>query len=799
MRLQGIITKIPVQKENDWGRYEVDLGNGETTIAVGIIPAAGIGSEVTLDGSETTNAYGKQFQIKKALSVKADKLAGVRKFFADGYISGIGEVKGNLLVNKFGKKALDMFETQEGRNELASSVKGLGRKTIETAHLSYLVNKKYLDLVIFLNGMGTKKQVSDIFTKYGVGAIAMLKRNPYKLQAELDGFGFMRADAIAMAAGIKANSKFRLSAAISYVLTDAAESDGHCYLTEEQIYDRVLALLAPIPKSADIGEKAIQNALADWEHNREKFIAGYDPSTDLLDEMGSAWETKNLMKDSLTEAIEYGVEENTLIVESSDGETRYYTKKMYDVETEIAANVLKMLAKPPIRKISDGNVERAIKAIQDRKNAEMKAKGLPATFELTEEQIGAIRVGAQNRIGVISGGPGRGKTTICEAISEAFLSAGKQYDKDDVVMLAPTGRAAQRIKESTGYQAMTAHRAILSAKSNPGLLQNKLVICDEWSMADVYLMNNFMKAVQESNVIFIGDVFQIASVGPGKVLRDLIDSKCIPCQMLLKGHRNSGTIAKNADRIRVGMKMRELEKDGAFMYFPFQDHDQMLAVLVNDYIANVKKYGIEEVMLCTATKERGSVSVSKLNTSIQAALTAKNEKATYGSKTFHVGDRVMFTKNNYDFLRKTATGELVEGLFNGERGIICKILPDPELDSYKMIVRFDDGSFGGFTKNSVEDLVLAYATTMHKCQGSEAKCVMVANTFSDWMLLIRSLFYTGVTRAKTQCLLYGEEKFQYGHWQSVFDRAISNDKDIIRQTRLKERLNPSGVPMIKSA
>ncbi len=787
MKLTGTITKAQAQKENDWGRYELDLGNGQTIIAVGIIPAAGIGCEVELDGEETTNMYGHQFSIKKALSVKADKLAGVRKFFADGYIKGIGETKGNMIVDKYGFDSIDLFDTDEGRKKLAK-VKGLGKKTIDDAKLSYIVNKKYAGLVVFLNGMGTKKQVTDIYAKYGDSAIRILKQNPYKLQTDLDGFGFLRADAIAMASGIKPNSVFRLSAALAYVLNDAAESEGHCYLTKDQLYERALKLLAPIPKDAELSEKVIQNALAGWPDSREKFIKAHDPSMSLLDAMAEAHENRKLMAESLDEAVGHGLAESTLVEESSDGEARFYTKKIYDIETEIAKILCEMISKNPIRQVSDDAVKRAIAAVEARKNTELKSRGILTGFEITDEQIGAIYIGAKSRVGVISGGPGRGKTTICEAISEAFLQSGKHYDKDDIIMLAPTGRAAQRIKESTGYQAMTAHRAILAAKSDPTLLRNKLILCDEWSMADIYLMLNFLKAVRDSNIIFIGDVNQIASVGPGKVLRDMIDSKVIPCQMLIKGHRNSGTIAKNADRIRAGIKMHDLEFDSAFMHFPFRDTNQMLTVLVNDYIANVRKHGIEEVMLCTATRERGNISVAKLNQKIQETLTSKNDKATFGAKEFHVGDRVMFTKNNYEFQRKSSTGEIFSGLFNGERGIICKIMPDPELSSYKMVVKFDDGSFGGFTKNSVDDLVLAYATTMHKCQGSEAACVMVANTFGDWILLIRSLFYTGVTRAKKECLLYGEEKYQYGEWQSVFDRAIANDKDVVRQTLLKERL-----------
>ena len=784
MLITGTVKKILTQKENDWGRFELDC-SGNTVLAVGIVSGAGVGTTVTLDGNDVTNQYGRQFVIKNVVKVEADKFAGVKSFLGDGYIKGIGPGKAENIVAMFGSESADLFDTEEGR-EMLTHVKGITRLTIENAMESYEANKKFKPLIVFLNGMGTKGQVMAIFEKYGERAIKVLKDNPYRLQMDLDGFGFVRADTIAMAAGIKPNSPYRIMAAVKFELEEAASKEGHCFLTVDQLQNRVITMLVPVPKCQEVSETICRNALAKWPDAKEKFIKNHEPSAATVDAMSIAWETRCLIEDTFAEALQQAFDNGDLV----NDEGRIYTAKMYSIENDISELIAKMLSQPPLRRISDSDVERAISVIQARKNEELKRQGKDFSFEITDEQKAAIMMGAKSRLGIITGGPGRGKTTICEAISEAFLSAGATYDKRDILMLASTGRAAQRIKESTGYSAMTAHRAILESQKGQLKLEGKLVICDEWSMADVYLMISLLKCVGRCNVIFIGDVDQIASVGPGKVLRDMIASEAVPCVMLKKGHRNSGTIAQNAERIRNGNKLKYFTFDDSFKYFGFHedDKDGLLNSLLNDYIANVKKYGIADVMLCVAMKERGVTCVSKLNNMIQNIMTNGKPEAVYGDKKFRVGDRVMFTKNNYDFVRITPDMKQTLGLFNGERGIVCKILPDPENDSQKMIIKWDDGTIGGLTKNTVVDLALAYATTMHKCQGSEAACVMIANTYADYILLLRSLFYTAVTRSKGVCCIYGEEKFQYGRWMSAFDVAIGKTEDVVRQTMLAERI-----------
>lgn len=781
--ITGEIKKILTQKDNDWGRYEI-VNAGKKTLAVGVIPNASIGMVVTLEGAEEVNKYGRQFKITSVLGVEADKNAGVVRFLADGYIKYIGLTKARAIANAYGKDALSMLETEEGR-KLLTTVKGIGEATIEKALPSYNENKKYKDIVLFLNGTGTKNQVQHIYEKYGDEAVRVLKKNPYVLQTDLDGFGFIRADALAMGCGIKPDSIYRLQAAVYYVIENAQASGGHCYQTIAEVREQIVHILCPMPKMSDITEKVAENAAAKWSTDREKFIKTHDPSAESLQKIDETVESRNLILETLSDAITQSVENETLV--NDDG--RIYTKKMFMTETKVAELLTQMMFERSVRFIKPEVIEESIKTVEKRKTAEM-SKGSGGLFAITEEQRKAVYLGLMNRVSIISGGPGRGKTAIAEIIAESFLSAGRHYDKEDIIMLAPTGRAAQRMTESTGYAAMTAHRAVLSMERSGDAPMNKLILCDESSMVDIFLMLKILKFAKDCNIIFIGDVDQIASVGPGKVLKDMIDSGSIPCILLKQGHRNSGTIAHNSELINAGMHIDKYCYDEHFVYTPAST-ENICSIIVSDYKKKVAQYGITNVMLCSAMRERGVVSVKKLNSLLQEEYTRGQSEAVYSDNLkFRVGDRVMQTKNDYNFEMRR-NGRPVLGIFNGEKGTVQRIMPDEENDSYKMIVLFDDGSVGGYTKATAVNLTLAYATTLHKCQGSEAACMMMAYTFGDYILLNRALFYTGETRAKKEFRFYGEEKFQYGKVLSAFDIAVKKTDDVKRNTALAERLKES--------
>ena len=247
-----------------------------------------------------------------------------------------------------------------------------------------------------------------------------------------------------------------------------------------------------------------------------------------------------------------------------------------------------------------------------------------------------------------------------------------------------------------------------------------------------------------------------------------------------------GDIARNSEMINAGLKLDRYFYDEHFVYHPC-NAENIADTLAADYVKKVNQYGIKNVLLCTAMRERGCVSVNKLNNMLQEVFTKGKPEAKFGEKIYRVGDRVMQTRNNYDFLIMR-NGQMQYGIFNGERGTISKVIEDPEEESFKIVVVYDDGSIGGYTKNTIADLTLAYATTLHKCQGSEADCMMMAYTHGDYLLLNRSLFYTGETRAKKEFNFYGEEKYKYGKMLSAFDIAVGRVDDSKRNTMLAERI-----------
>lgn len=781
----GIITKILTQKEDDWGRYRIENSEAKSILAVGIIPNPSVGMYVSVEGSEVVNEYGRQFKISSVLDAEADRYAGIRCFLSDGYVHGIKAKRAENIIKQFGDDTIDVLMSDDAKIKL-SLVKGIPKNSIEGIIESAHENKKYLPIILFLRGSGTKKQVESIYEAYGDKAVKILKKNPYRLITDIDGFGFAKTDALAISAGIKKDSDYRILAGIKYLLETAASRDGDCYLMKDDMRDDLAELLVKMPSFSEkiISEKIAENAAKDWINNKESFIRTYNPCTETIEAIGETVETRNIIRQKYPDIIKLGINEEILVEDHGC----IYTKKMYEKEQEVASILVEMCNEEPVRRIKEEHIQAAIKQTEERKGEELKKEGIDGGFKATDEQIEAVRIGLGSRVAILSGGPGRGKTAIAEIIAKAFLAAGSS-DKSNIVMLAPTGRAAQRITESTGYEAMTAHRAIFKAKFNPDEEpEDKLVICDETSMVDISLMDAILKYARKSNIIFVGDVNQIASVGPGKVLKDMIDSGVIPAKLLVEGHRNSGTIAKNSELINGGLSHDRYMYDEHFIYTPC-NKDNILNTIIVDYINKCRQYGIKNVMLCTAMRERGPVSVKALNENLQRILTNGRKEARFGSRLFRIGDRVMNRKNDYEQQLFTAGRKDSKlGIFNGERGTVVSILDDVENDSKKIVVYLDDDWFVQYTKDNIDNLVLAYATTIHKCQGSEADCMMMAYTFSDYLLLNRSLFYTGETRAKKEFRFYGEEQFKYGRWLSAFDVAANKVNDKKRNTMLAERL-----------
>ena len=778
MIITGTVTDIGVYKDDDWAVFTLEDKVGREYQCTGTIPGMSVNTKLTFEGEETMSRYGCQIKVTDILSEENDGLAGMRALLS--MMKGIGPSTAANITDAFGDKSLDIIK--EGNTLLLSGVKGMGRKRADTAIRSYRAKKESVSrverLTLFLNGSATENQIRLIIDSFKDDSIRKIKKNPYCL-TEIKGFGFRKADYIALHAdtGIRQDSVKRITAGISHVISEAADRDGDCYLMRDDIRERTAAMLVPAPRHKGIKASDAEAALTDWDKAREKFIEKNDPPAEVLSAFDIAAENRDSINRCLTDALDRGISEGTLI----DVSGRIYTKEMYDTERGVADMLLGMAGSAPVKTVSPGRIKDAVNTVTEQKN-----RGLPdgaARFEITEEQMDAVMLGLNHRLSVISGGPGRGKTAITAIISRAF-------GPEDVIMVAPTGRAAQRMKESTGHPARTIHAQVLAAKSGKEPYpRKKLIICDETSMVDIGLMRMLLVYAKDCSLILIGDADQLPSVGPGKALRDIIASGAIPCALLRKGHRNMGSIAKNAELINKGLGPGEYKYDPHFAYMKMR-RDDIPDAAVKEYAKAADKYGIREVLLCTPMKWM----VDRLNQGLQAVRTSGSDsiRDDFGHE-YRVGDRVMHTKNNYEFtritMRKGGGYDYSMGVMNGERGTAVKVIRHYGEED-KLEVQFDDGTFGIYSKATMSaQLTLAYATTVHKCQGSEAQCVIMPIFNSDYVLMNRSLLYTAETRAKDRFLVIGEVKDEDGKHKEILALAAGKADDRKRNTSLKEFLD----------
>lgn len=749
--MKSIIKAIYTQDENGKGLYAVETF-GEVSSIEATIPCAYVGMEIIINDENG-----------KVIVTPTGKNQGLSNFLIDN-ISGIGPAKTQHV-------SLDLYNAI--LNENVIYVCGtLGVKEDKAKEIIAFAkgNRTILELYIITNGVCSKNKIHKIYETYGNRSCNLLRNNPYKL-TEMCGIGFLEADKIACSTGIAKDSFIRISSAINYILFTAAFSNGHCYLTKEQLKEELINLLVDIPKSAGKAkEKACLNAIFDWENKKEKFIKTYKPMDEEIIYMDCAVSQINALEKNINGGIEYAIHNYQCVREDN----RLYVPAIYKAEVSSSNTVLKMIQNSKDYVFSDDEIKKALKEVENRKTEELRANGKGA-FCATEEQLEAVYLAVQNRFSIISGGPGRGKTAIAEIIAQIYKN---KYGNDAVLMMAPTGRAAQRITESTGYKATTIHYAITQPKTN-----NKLIIADESSMIDILLFSKFMEWAEQNSILLLGDVNQIASVGPGQVLRDLINCGNIPYIKLNKGHRNSGSIANNSDLINAGKPIYSYEFDNAFMYKP-ASRESISNTFLDYFDDAVKEFGIKNVMAITPSK-RGVLSVETLNKVIQKHYSDKNVSLQVSPDViFHLGDRVMQTKNNRDFPLMLPDRTKGYGIFNGERGTIIKIEKDKGL-----FVQFDDGKIGAYKKETARELTLSYVMTIHKCQGSESPCVLMGMTFQDAFLINRNLFYTGETRAKKKIILIGEQKKSKrgNYMQSAFDLAVYKTNDKERQTTLSKR------------
>lgn len=736
--VEGFVENIVFRNEdNGYTVFDIKY-KGEHVTCVGSISYINAGEFITANGEFVQHAiYDMQFSIKSYEFKTPDDEKSVRRYLSSGAIKGIGEKMAERIVNTFKE---DTFRIMEEEPERLAEIKGISMtKAMDIA--AQLVDKRDMrKAMIFLQDYGINMNLANkIYSHYGQNIYTIIKQNPYKLADDIDGIGFKIADDIAVKVGIRVDSDFRIKSGIFYILQQAS-MQGHIYLPMEELEVGVKGLLLiDIP---DI-EKFIMDLVID-----KRLVVKITPDG-----------TKNVYA-----AIYYYMELSV-------------AKRLTDLEVHTAEN--------------EEYFEKRIAEIE--KNTKI---------ELDDIQKTAVKTAVENGLMVITGGPGTGKTTTINTIIKYFELEGYE-----IRLAAPTGRAAKRMTETSGYEAQTIHRMLEISggisddnsdrasqgmhferdESNP--LETDVIIVDEMSMVDINIMNSLLKAVAiGTKLILVGDVDQLPSVGPGNVLKDIINSGCIPVVKLEKIFRQAAEseIVINAHKINKGERVVLNKYSRDFLFVRRDSADAIIAAmctLIKSKLPGYVNADINDIQILTPSR-KSAVGVERLNRIMQDFLNpadvTKMEK-TFGDVTFREGDKVMQIKNNYqmEWEKKSRYGITYEsgtGIYNGDTGVIEEINTFAE----RIIVKFEDEKYVSYEFKQLDELELAYAITIHKSQGSEYPAVIIPMFTGPRMLMTKNLLYTAVTRAKKCVCMVGVEDY--------FHQMASNESEQKRYSSLDERI-----------
>ena len=712
-RVQRIVYADP---RAGWAVIRLLLSDSGTKVtAVGALYGVQPGERLRLSGEwQQDPKFGRQFRVDTYLSLLPSTPQGIERYLGSGLIPGIGQVMAERLVEKFGLQTMEVIENEPER---LPEVSGIGAHRAAQIQQAWQRQKGIREVLIFLQGHGISfSQAIKIHRQYGGRAVATIRSNPYQLAEDIFGFGFQTADEIASRLGIGRDSPIRAAAAILHVLGQA-ELQGHVFLPEDRAIQDAAALLQ---QPADL----IRSALAVLVENQKivRDLAGQGPASAAI-----------------------------------------YSRRLFHAETTVANRLTELMAQPNPPTASDWQTDLAQFESQQQ-------------FTLSTLQKDAVGRSLKENVLVITGGPGTGKTTLTRAVVELI---GRQDQR--IVLGAPTGRAAKRLSEATGLEAKTLHRLLefdprgmTFQRHSERPLEADVVIVDETSMLDCALAWHLLEAIPAGcRLILVGDVDQLPSVGPGRILADLIDSQLVPIIRLEEVFRQASRslIVANAHRIRRG-RMPKSETDRSVDFYYIERHHPEEILETVDHLVGVRiprGFGLDprkDIQLL-APMRRGLVGVEQLNLRLQQLLAAESPPVEMVGSRFRQGDRVMQIRNNYDL-----------EVFNGDIGHIV----GPSEDSQNLLVDFY-GNLVAYPAAEVDQLVLAYACTIHKAQGSEYPCVVLPLHSQHHIMLQRNLLYTAVTRGRQLVIVVGEPK--------ALARAVRNNRQKVRYTRLTERLtNP---------
>jgi exodeoxyribonuclease V alpha subunit len=703
--LEAVLERITyANEENGYTVARVDTGRGADLLTVvGSLLGAQPGESLRMEGRWASHPqYGKQFMCDNYTTVLPATIQGIRRYLGSGLIKGIGPVFADRIVEHFGLDTLDVIEQAPGR---LVEVPGLGPKRTKLIAAAWEEQKAIKEVMIFLQGVGVSTSIAvRIYKKYGDASISVVKNEPYRLAADVWGIGFLTADRIAQAVGIPHDSPERVKAGLQYALSQSTDQ-GHCFLPEEQLISDAVKLLA-----VDTG--LVIECLAELAGEDEGVVRERVPGPD-------------------------GGEEVSAI----------YLVPFHRAELSLSAQLLRLLRTPEDRMPAFKDVvwDKALTWLAGRTGA-----------ELAPEQQQAVQLALTEKVAVLTGGPGCGKSFTVRSIVE--LARAK---KAKVVLAAPTGRAAKRLAELTGAEASTVHRLLElrpggdAAYDRDRPLDADLVVVDEASMLDLLLANKLVKAVAPgAHLLLVGDVDQLPSVGAGEVLRDLlVETGPVPRIRLTRIFRQAqqSGVVTNAHRINSGVHPIT---QGLSDFFLFVEEETEDAGRVTVDVAARRipaKFGLDprRDVQVLAPMHRGPAGAGALNGLLQQAITPARPDAPekrLGGRVFRVGDKVTQIRNNYE------KGE--NGVFNGTVGVVTSL----DLDEQRLTVLTDEDEEVPYDFDELDELSHAYAVTIHRSQGSEYPAVVIPVTTGAWMMLQRNLLYTAVTRAKRLVVLVGSRK-----------------------------------------
>lgn len=772
-RLRCVVERITYQNEtNGYTVIKCRAKNYQDLVTVvGAMPDVHVGSVLSLTGQWKVDAkYGRQFAMETFEETLPATVYGMEKYLGSGLIKGIGPKYARKIVGQFGADTLNVIEDQPDR---LLEIPGIGRARVESIKKSWLEQVEIKNIMVFLQSHDVStSHATKIYKTYGNDSIKVVQENPYRLADDIWGIGFKTADTIAEKMGFGKEKYARLRSGLFYTLNKLSE-DGHCYATRKMLLEKGAELL---------GVEDGLLAMTLDEMIRTKDVITDNIPQDSVHTLSSARKTDQpgQTKDESSDEIDYTLYEQYLSgLDASGGSsetTAASTQK--DAKRSVTFDptdpMYKAVYLPPFYFSETGTAKRLTSILHAQPSVHVDTGNLAQRIafrtgmQYDEIQMQAIQEAVTSKVLVLTGGPGTGKTTTTLGIITAFADAGAK-----ILLAAPTGRAAKRLSEATGREAKTIHR-LLEFKPPEGYQKNEekplegdVLIVDECSMIDIMLMYNLLKAVPDSmTLILVGDIDQLPSVDAGNVLRDIIESGCVPVVRLKRIFRQAqkSRIIMNAHRINEG-QMPDLSNGRTSDFFFMEEEDPEKAVstitkLVKENLSRYYHTPASEIQVLTPM-QRGVVGASNLNQALQEALNPISQQGTPGSYgTFgyggadsvpflrHAGmqfrqrDKVMQIRNNYD-----------KEVFNGDIGIISFV----DTQNRTLTVDFD-GRNVSYDISELDELVLAYATTIHKSQGSEYPIVVMPVLMNHYVMLQRNLIYTGITRAKKILVIVGTRK-----------------------------------------